>query len=143
MATKKTGILSALKPVLDLQELARRVGPVGSVWVKTGLNFDHPEIDVASITVIITGPGGTRSLTVQSYDGSVGKAAARLESLETAGTPIKGEVVEYMSRLERRGYRVVAVADDAEAAAKKARRGRKAAEAAEPVASRRGRRKAD
>jgi hypothetical protein len=128
------------KPVLDLQALARRVGPVGSVWVKTGLKFDHPGIDVASITVIIANPGGTRSIAVQSYGGSVGKAAARLESLETAGTPIKGEVVEYMARLERRGYRIVAVTSDAEPAAKKPRRGRKAAE---PVKSRRGRRKAD
>jgi hypothetical protein len=107
------------------------------------LNFDHPGIDVASITVITAGPGGTRSLTVQSYDGSIGKAAARLESLETAGTPIKGEVVEYMARLERRGYRIVAATDDAEPAAKKPRRGLKAAEPAEPVRSRRGRRKAD
>ena len=133
------------KPVLDLQELARRVGPAGSVWVKTGLKFDHPGVDVASIVVILDGPEGGRSISVQAYNGSIGKAAARLESLETAGVSIKGEVADALAKLETRGYRIVALVGVAEPAAKKARRGRKAAVPAVTSSSgpRRRRRKAD
>jgi len=132
---------TAAKPVLDLQELARRIGTAGSVWVKTGLKFDHPGVDVASIAVVLDRPDGARSIVVQSYGGFLGKAAARLELLDGAGSPIRGEVGQYLAGLERRGYRIVAVVDGGEPDAKRPRRGRKAAEPA--AGPRRRRRKAD
>jgi hypothetical protein len=145
MSRTKVKIEKAAGPKLavDLQELARRVGKAGSVWLKRNLKFDFP-IEVESIALVLDSPEGARSITFQSYGGFIGKAAARLESLEGAGSPIKGEVGQYLAKLERRGYRIVAVVDSAEPAAKKTRRGRKAAAPTEPTAgSRLRRRKAD